>query len=272
MKRGDVSHEVASYSYSAFGKLLGPTDPGGSTSEPPLFGWQGKRLIANNLYDSRARVWSADLGAFLQPDEYGYLTRGGTLWSWPGQNPYRWRDPSGRDGVGAAAVGVLDALAALSPSFAGVARATGPYAAALLAGAALGAFSVEVEDLAQEVFDQQDANADAIARAAAAATTEKVCGGVPEPQVVDDKLKNLVRDLYKGARTKEPIGTGSTADAIRSEAETGEPVGGKFHTQKGGEYARALENWLARNSGAAAGDRAAAESILSDLRNALAGK
>ena len=183
VKRSDVSHEVATYSYSAFGKLLGPTDPGGSASQPPIFGWQGKLLLAPNLYHSRARVWNADLGAFLQPDEYGYLTRGGTLWSWPGQNPYRWRDPSGRDGVGAAAVGVLDALAALSPSFAGAARATGPYAAALLAGAALGAFSVEVSDLADELFAQQDANADAIARAA---SRSKACkAGPPDQPILD---------------------------------------------------------------------------------------
>ncbi len=61
------------------------------------FAWQGKHMIASNLYDSRARVWSADLGVFLQPDEYGFLTPRGTLWSWPGQNPFRNRDPSGRD-------------------------------------------------------------------------------------------------------------------------------------------------------------------------------
>jgi hypothetical protein len=35
---------------------------------------------------------------FLQPDQYAYLSRGGTLWSWPGQNPFRWADPSGRIG------------------------------------------------------------------------------------------------------------------------------------------------------------------------------
>jgi hypothetical protein len=27
------------------------------------------------------------------------LSHGGTLWSWPGQNPFRWRDPSGRSGA-----------------------------------------------------------------------------------------------------------------------------------------------------------------------------
>jgi|GEM_PF-1868657 len=91
--------DLGGYSYTAFGKTIAPSDAGGvptpvGVTQP--FGWQGKRLIAPNLYDSRARVWSAELGAFLQPDEYVFLGRSGTLWSWPGQNPYRWRDPSGR--------------------------------------------------------------------------------------------------------------------------------------------------------------------------------
>jgi RHS repeat-associated protein len=52
--------------------------------------------MGNGLYDFRARVWSTELGVFLQADQYGYLSRGGTLWSWPGNNPFKWRDPSGR--------------------------------------------------------------------------------------------------------------------------------------------------------------------------------
>jgi RHS repeat-associated protein len=95
---------------------------------------------------------------------------------------------------------------------------------------------------------------------------------VPQPNVVDKKLNNLVRDLYKGAQTKTPIGTGSTADAIRSERQTGNPVGGKFHTQKGTEYVKALENWLSKNQQASAQDRAAAQAMLNDLKLALAGK
>jgi Flp pilus assembly pilin Flp len=94
----------------------------------------------------------------------------------------------------------------------------------------------------------------------------------PKPSVTDPKLSNLVNDLYKGAKTKNPVGSGSTADAIRQETATGQPVGGKFHTQKGQEYARALENWLAKNPSASAADRSAAQSILDDLRNALGGK
>jgi hypothetical protein len=104
-----------------------------------------------------------------------------------------------------------------------------------------------------------------LGRAASAATK-----GVP--RVVNSKLGNLVRDLYKGAKTKNPIGTGSTADAIRHEIATGRPVGGKFHTQKGQQYIQALENWLGKNPTASPGDRSVAQSIIADLRNTLGGK
>jgi len=151
-----VHGDLGGYSYTAFGKTIAVSDPGGV--RPPLdianqpFQWQGKRLLAAGLYDSRARVWSTDLGAFLQPDEYVYLSRAGTLWSWPGQNPFRWRDPSGR-------------LAGEEWYY--VAQELGPYAAPLAADiAALALFADSVNDLGAEIFAQQDANADAIARAA----------------------------------------------------------------------------------------------------------
>ncbi|MES1178300.1 MAG: hypothetical protein ABUL62_28520, partial [Myxococcales bacterium] len=156
---GTLSHPVGDlggYSYSAFGKTLAVTDPGGlvaPTAVEQSFMWQGKRQIAPNLYYSRARIWSADLGAFLQPDEYGFLTRGGTLWSWPGQNPFRWRDPSGRFAG--------NEWAYLAPELA-------PYAAPLAADiVALSLFADQVNGLGAEIFAQQDANANAIARAAA---------------------------------------------------------------------------------------------------------
>jgi filamentous hemagglutinin len=160
------SDEVGGYSYTAFGKTLAPSDVGGMAariSQP--FGWQGKRQIAPNLYDSRARIWSADLGAFLQPDEYVFLGTTGTLWSWPGQNPFRWRDPSGR-------------LA--GEEWYWVARALGPYAAPLAADiAALGLFADQVNALGAEIFAQQDANLNAIARAAARDNEGKPNPGEP---------------------------------------------------------------------------------------------
>ena len=80
-----------------------------------------------------------------------------------------------------------------------------------------------------------------------------------------------MKDLYKGAKTSSPIGTGNTADAIRNELETGLPTGGKFHTQKGQEYINALSNWLTRNPNASHYDRLVAESLNNDLKAAIGG-
>jgi hypothetical protein len=64
-------------------------------------------------------------------------------------------------------------------------------------------------------------------------------------------------------------GTGTTADAIRYELATGRAVAGRFHSRKGQEYARALENWLRVNPDAPYRDRIVAQSLLDDLRSAL---
>ncbi|HET7539731.1 MAG TPA: hypothetical protein VFK05_07660, partial [Polyangiaceae bacterium] len=188
--------DLGGYSYTAFGKTIAPNDVGGIPAPLGMvqpFGWQGKRLIAPNLYDSRARVWSADLGAFLQPDEYLFLSRGGTLWSWPGQNPFKFRDRYGRGAAESLAVEILEAASKFSPLAGGAANdnaigeaaaseeAAGltPLGAALLAAASLGIFADQVQSLAQEMYEQQDANANAIARAAAAA--KQAAGGAGEP-------------------------------------------------------------------------------------------
>lgn len=142
-----------------------------------------------------------------------------------------------------------------------VSNAAQDLAQAAQAGAATVAFKLASQPLVQAAGGtaQQDAGAAAP-------------GGVPQPEVDDPKLQNLVKDLYKGAKTANPIGSGSTADAIRHEMATGEKVGGRFHAQKGREYARALEKWLEKNPSASPKDRAAAQSVLDDTRSALEGK
>lgn len=60
-------------------------------------------------------------------------------------------------------------------------------------------------------------------------------------------------------------------DAIRHELATEEKVGGVFHSQKGADYARGLENWLRANPNAPYQDRVVAQSILDDLRSAMGG-
>ncbi|MEK6747634.1 MAG: RHS repeat-associated core domain-containing protein [Pseudomonadota bacterium] len=96
-----------------------------------------------------------------------------------------------------------------------------------------------------------------------------VAKGLPTPTVSDPKLGNLVSDLYKGAKGQNPIGTGSTADAIRNELATGLPTHGTFHSQKGEQYTNALNNWLRKNPDASYHDRLVAESLKRDLQNAL---
>lgn len=102
----------------------------------------------------------------------------------------------------------------------------------------------------------------------ATAPLARVSGRVV-PAVANSKLGNIVRDLFKGTKSSSPIGTGSTADAIRNEALTGQPTGGTFHTDKGTQYVRSLEKWLKKNASADDRDQLVARSLLDDLREAL---
>ena len=62
-----------------------------------------------------------------------------------------------------------------------------------------------------------------------------------------------------------------TMDAIRHELKTGELVGGKGHLQKGQERVKNLENILKKEQ-LGTQDKALAEALLQDLKNALSGK
>jgi len=94
---------------------------------------------------------------------------------------------------------------------------------------------------------------------------------LPVPKVTDPKLGNLVNDLYKGAKGPNPIGTGSTADAVRNELAIGMATHGKFHSQKAQEYINALSNWQKKNPNASHYDQMVAESLKPDLQSALGG-
>lgn len=94
---------------------------------------------------------------------------------------------------------------------------------------------------------------------------------LPIPQVSSSKLRNYVNDLYKGAKTPNPIGVGSTADALRNEMITNLPTHGIFHKQKAEQYSKGLATWLKNNPNASPQDRLVAQSLLNDLLSALAG-
>lgn len=89
------------------------------------------------------------------------------------------------------------------------------------------------------------------------------------PQVSDSKLKNIVRDLFKGAYTPNPIGTGMTGDALRNEIKTGQATYGVFHIDKAKQYVNALTNWLTKHPNASHSDKLVAQSLLDDLKDAL---
>ncbi len=83
---------------------------------------------------------------------------------------------------------------------------------------------------------------------------------------MNPRLQEYVNLIYK---PHARIGSGSTAAAIRHELATEGRVFGKLQSKKGGDMINALEKWLRNNPTARAGDRAAAENIIKDLRNAL---
>ncbi len=94
---------------------------------------------------------------------------------------------------------------------------------------------------------------------------QEAAGIRSKPTVTNLKLQEAADQLYHPGGE---IGSGSTADAIRYEAETGLPVKGKFHTQKGMDRLRNLERILASED-LSPSDRAIAEALADDLRDAL---
>jgi RHS repeat-associated protein len=146
--RGPAGEDLGGYRYTAFGKAY-PTDattPAAQLDQP--LRWKGRWFNAlTGLYDMRARLWSPELAVFMCGDEIGLLRVESTLWGWPGQNPLRYRDPTGRD----AEEWFLRNGELLQNFFAGVGFVAGTYATfgllaeagALGTGAAAGWASLE---------------------------------------------------------------------------------------------------------------------------------
>jgi RHS repeat-associated protein len=109
---GSISEIVEAYVYDVFGKCTVVTSAGtdgswmtpadGTTAaksqkgNPYLF--TGRRyddeLELKSLYYYRARIYSADLGRFLQPDPVGYIDSV-NLYTYCGNNPVNFIDPYG---------------------------------------------------------------------------------------------------------------------------------------------------------------------------------
>jgi len=79
-------------------------------------------------------------------------------------------------------------------------------------------------------------------------------------------LRDLVNGVYLNGST---IGSGSSAAALREEKTFGQRVKGKLHTVKSKEMLGSFVTWLRNHPAAAPGDRAAAENIVKDMKDAL---
>jgi hypothetical protein len=85
------------------------------------------------------------------------------------------------------------------------------------------------------------------------------------PQVENTKLQNIINNLYKGVGKDGNVGNGTTADALRYENETGQPVGNKFHLIKAGYELRGLRNLL-RSGNLRQSDSLVAQSLYDELK------
>ena len=92
-----------------------------------------------------------------------------------------------------------------------------------------------------------------------------------KPCVSNEKLKNIVDDLYKGQGGPNTIGNGTTMDAVRNEIITGNPTNGKFHTQKLNDYLNALQRRL-RAGDLNAYDTSVVNALIEDIIKALNGQ
>jgi hypothetical protein len=92
-----------------------------------------------------------------------------------------------------------------------------------------------------------------------------------KPNVSNEKLKNIINDLYKGQGGPNTIGNGTTMDAVRNELQTGLPTNGKFHTQKLNDYLNALQRRL-RAGDLNDYDKSVVNSLMEDINKALNGK
>ncbi len=80
----------------------------------------------------------------------------------------------------------------------------------------------------------------------------------------NSKLQRIINELFKPTDTK----AGGTSAALREEAMTGKPVGGKWHIQKARDFSRALEDVLGQKDLNPI-DRATSQALYDDLQQAI---
>jgi RHS repeat-associated protein len=254
---------VQSYTYDPYGQLTS----GAPTIENP-FRYAGQYTDdETGLQYLRARYYDPQTGQFLSRDPLESST--GQPYSYADDNPVNGTDPTG--------LNVLSAIADFESSFIPMSWSN---AARTGLDVVTGGAS---EDIACNGFTLSNGVMLAMAftpggrvgrlgARAAEGVAGKVAGDVlATPRVGSGKLQNIVDNLYKGTTNPNRVGNGTTMDAIRAEAKTGAPTGGRWHTTKGQESLRGLSSWLRRNPDAPDHDRRVAQSLADELADALGG-
>jgi RHS repeat-associated protein len=262
---GQVTDRVE---YAPYGSI---TYRAGSTDTPFLYnGRYGVMTDANGLLQMRSRYYNPYLGRFVSEDAAGFAG-GLNFYAYAEGNPLNYLDPFG---FGAQEPGVMSRIGTALLN----ASVFGPPPPEYVVyhdddtGLYLNAHGLPLPQ--SEEYRRVDSSGRSVDLISGVVPSwiGGPSGGLPTPTVTNPKLANLVKDLFKGSRSSNPIGTGSTADAVRNELTTGLPTQGVFHSQKAQEYINAISNWQRRNPNASDYDRIVAESLKLDLQSAIGGR
>jgi hypothetical protein len=163
--------------------------------------------------------------------------------------------------------GLNAGLSLTGPALKGLTSAVLGIRAARLAGDAV-AVEKAVAKAEQLAANAQRGN---VAHNAASAEKYKdaILKSMNKPNVSDAQLQKMVNELFRdGAK----IGNGSTAAAVRFEIQTGQQVGGAWHSQKAKDKITELTRWVSQNASTSrSSDVSAANQLIRDLQNALKG-
>jgi len=259
----DISGNVTDrIQYEPYGTLTYRT---GNTLTP--FQYNGKYGVmtdANGLYHMRARYYNPEIRRFINQDLLlGSITDGQNLnrYAYVNGCPISYVDPFGlsRDGDTQTSPDLLPPAEMWTPENLRDSQRVAGYVMAGSLAVATAGLGAELLSVGSPVITA----ARELANKGAGKSTRETLLEAASNQ----KLKNAIDQIYRpGAKT----GDGGLADAIRHELQTGQLVGGKTHLIKGPERVRNLENIL-KNQNLSPSDKAIAEKLLNDLKNALGG-